>query len=257
MSFDRYKDKTKHGASYAPDATQTGAAQNDAAATDSAAADATHDLTGATSPAPPAIPVVAAPTRPIVPPVMPGINKGYNIQAQSTTDDAQPAAQITHMDTKPTVHLAEKSWQKVTDIGKRKTSDDPDDRTPLDVRMSYLPNAKVAPVSSPENKLDHGRTALQIAAIKGPAAEAPAPKPAAELASCAAVDAYKKKQLEAIQGDRQTLAALQSAIAELGLGKQLDFMTGAKGNISAQNTAMNTAISLDSGAPSLARPVKN
>ena len=36
-----------------------------------------------------------------------------------------------------------------------------------------------------------------------------------------ALDAYKKRQLAAIESDRQTLSALQGAIAQLGLQKQL------------------------------------
>ena len=65
----------------------------------------------------------------------------------------------------------------------------------------------------------------------------PPPAPAvstADAAACAALDAYKKRQLEAIESDRQTLTALQNAIAQLGLQKQLDFLPGVSGSLNAQ-----------------------
>jgi hypothetical protein len=52
-----------------------------------------------------------------------------------------------------------------------------------------------------------------------------------EAAACAAIDAYKKQQLQAIQSDRQTLKALQDAIKQLGLQKELNFMAGAQGGV--------------------------
>lgn len=53
-----------------------------------------------------------------------------------------------------------------------------------------------------------------------------------------ALSAYRRRQLEAIESDRQTLAALQDALNELGLSEELDFMTQKKKeNISAQATA--------------------
>jgi hypothetical protein len=76
------------------------------------------------------------------------------------------------------------------------------------------------------------------------AAAAPPPKPklsAADAAACAALDAYKKRQLAAIESDRQTLSALQNAIAQLGLNKQLDFMIGAGGSLGKQATSATNA----------------
>ena len=65
------------------------------------------------------------------------------------------------------------------------------------------------------------------------------PKPPATAAACDALTAHKKRQLAAIESDRKTLAALQAAIAELGLGAKLDFMTDANStlNTSADGTA--------------------
>ena len=71
-------------------------------------------------------------------------------------------------------------------------------------------------------------------AQKKPESPAPPPVPAmskSDDAVCAAIDAYKKRQLAAIESDRKTLAALQSAISQLGLNKQLDFMVDATGNL--------------------------
>jgi hypothetical protein len=82
-----------------------------------------------------------------------------------------------------------------------------------------------------------------------------AKKSPADLAACAAIDAYKKRQLDAIEGDRRTLDALQTAIKQLGLEKQLSFMTGAQGSVGSQ--AENVPANVDM-PPNLATlPKKN
>lgn len=45
-----------------------------------------------------------------------------------------------------------------------------------------------------------------------------------EKAACKAVSDYRKRQLDALESDRQTLAALQEALAGLGLKEKLSFM---------------------------------
>jgi hypothetical protein len=177
-------------------------------------------------------PSVAAPTRPLDLPILPGVNKGFNIEVDSTEDNetASPPAQIINKnDGKSELHLQEQNWQAAAEIARQRADEknhvnNDNGHAPLAVRMSFLPNPKVVPIPSPERK-----TRPRLVEI--PAA---APKPAEPVkaqqspAECAAIDSYKKKQLEALQSDRQTLKALQSAITDLGLQKQLDFMTGAQ-----------------------------
>ncbi len=177
-----------------------------------------------------AAPTVAAPTRPIELPIMPGVVQGYSIQVDSTPDpnSSAPHSQITSSkDGKSDLHLQEQNWQEAADFARQhadmrnKTHADAEHQ-PISVRMTFLPNASVKPDLNPERK---PRPRLAELPTK--------PKPVLEQAKqtpqeCAAVDSYKKKQLEAIQSDRQTLQALQSAIADLGLQKQLNFMVGAQ-----------------------------
>lgn len=177
--------------------------------------------------APLAPPVVLAPQpvippiRPVVAPVMPGLNSGFDVKVDSTADDTTSAAHLTHLEDNPDLQLPPTSWQNAKQAAKnglqtRKEGEE----TPLDVRLTYLPQQPAAKHPKKAKK--------EEAPVK--AAQAPAP-PAADAVDRAAVDAYKKRQLEAIESDRQTLKALQDAIAQLGLQKELNFMTGASGSV--------------------------
>lgn len=186
---------------------------------------------------------VAAPSRPIDLPLMPGLNKGFSVHVDSTEDDHQAAvsAPVVSETKAPDIHLSDKNWQSPSSSAVQHQEGDNGDNEdkPLNVRLSFLPDKKIAPIPSP----DHGPTAQQLArqaiekgmgAKKKEANTESTPKSPEEAAACAAIDAYKQQQLTAIQSDRQTLQALQSAISALGLQKQLDFMSGANGAI---NTA--------------------
>jgi len=186
-----------------------------------------------------AAPAIAAPTRPIDIPVMPGMNKGYSISVQSTADnDRLPVAQISNMDAPdkaPDIHLKEQNWQKAAEVARIPAStdgDDDDEKKPIDIRLSFLPNSSIVPAPSDTKPQTHGRRQPGVPKVADSTPEAPKKSPQ-ELAACAAMDAYKKHQLQAIQSDRQTLKDLQAAIAQLGLQKQLSFMSNAEGSLSA------------------------
>jgi hypothetical protein len=176
-------------------------------------------------------PAVAAPLRPLDLPILPGVNKGYGLQVTSTVDsNAQTAQIVTAKDGSADMHLQDQNWQNATDAARQHANggdetEESNERPPLDVRMSYLPNPKMVPT----NKAQH-KPRLHIADLPSTPAPKPMPTEAQKaVAECtAALDAYKKKEIEAIQSDRQTLQALQSAIADLGLQKQLDFLAGAQ-----------------------------
>jgi hypothetical protein len=254
MSFDRYKEKIKKGDT---SSTSDASENNSSVENISTPGDTAHDAKGDAAPITPPVlaATVAAPTRPINIPVMPGINKGYDVKVNSTEDERPPIAHITNIDTQPTVAIPEKNWQTPHAAAQHPNQENADgtednEHTPLDVRMSFLPNTKIAPIPSPEYKSNHGRKASEVAAASAP----PEPeKKASDPAACAAIDAYKKKQLAAIESDRQTLTELQKAISQLGLQKELSFMTGANGNM---NQADSSQVKIDM-PPSLAAPSKN
>lgn len=247
MSFDRYKEKIKTGVVLPSEPQKNTEEEKD---TSSGTSD-TKDDSGAAITPPTMTPEVAAPTRAINTPVMPGVNKGFQLDVKST-EDAKPVAQITNIETAPAVTLPASNWQTPKEAAQHLGDDDSDgadrEHQPLDVRMSFLPNKHIAPIPSPEYNSNHGRKTPAVAT-----ASVEPQKKAADLAACAAVDSYKKKQLQAIESDRQTLADLQKAIASLGLQKELSFLTGANGSV---NQADSSTAKMDM-PPSLAAPAKN
>jgi hypothetical protein len=249
MSFGRYKEYIQRGLIPQEKTVNGNPATANAAPTTPPEKD---DTTGAT-------PVIAAPTRPLTLPVMPGVIKGYNVQVDSTLDDKQsPIAKVVDMDGQPDLHLQAQNWlsaaEAARDAARAKAAGQTngDDRTPLNVRMSFLPDRKITPIPDPEHKSTHIRETAATPVIHS--AEELKALPA-DLAACvAAVDAYKKKQLEAIQSDRQTLAALQDAIAQLGLQKQLGFITDTKGNITAETQDTLAKSTASEAPPSIIHP---
>lgn len=196
------------------------------------------------------------PTRPLNLPVMPGINKGYELLISSTVEDepvlAQPSRPLNlpvlpgfnqrKYDTpeqentelandtndQTILKLAGSLWQDAKSATKLAKSGKPI----LNIRLAGLPDSSIAPV--PAGAATKKRSVI-AASTPVPEVE---PQPTTRNPEvCAAVTAHKKRQLAAIESDRQTLNALQAAIAELGLSKQLDFMNSAKGSLNIQANA--------------------
>lgn len=246
MSFDHYKEKTKRDKFLAENPADNRHSET--------AADTplNPDAPAITPPVMAVAPVVAPPARPLDLPVMPGMNKGYSLRVESTQDDKPPVARITNLDDEPTVQIPASNWQSAAEAARRaqKKGEDSDEfeHQPLDIRMSFLPNRQITPIPNPERKSNHGRAPAVIAAAKAKTL----PKSAADAAACAAIDAYKKQQLEAIQSDRETLTALQAAITQLGLQKQLSFMTGATGSLVSQTNTAPANLDLPAAAATTA-----
>ncbi len=154
-------------------------------------------------------PVSAAP----VPSVSKESRKGFQIQINSTVDEAPRSPPI-------------RSELSVPQATPEEEGLGPPQK-PLDIRYSALPKANVAPPPflAPDHSsgLELGRAQLLA---KQAQKQATPPKASSDPALCAIVDSYKKQELNAIQNDRQTLQALQSAVRALGLQKQLGFMSG-------------------------------
>lgn len=187
-------------------------------------------------------PAPAPLTRPINIPLLPGINKGYDVHVTSTAETSSAPTVMPDPLSPTPVPLNSANWQKAEEAASRahtSTHNEGDDEAePLNVRMSFLPDRSVVPVASAEKKRP-----ARLAAIP----EKPKAKTQAEAATCAAIDADKKRQLQAIQNDQKTLQALQAAIKELGLNKDLDFLTNAQvdgPSQAASDPKMDTAPSL-------------
>ncbi len=178
--------------------------------------------------------VVASPSRPLNLPPMPEMSHSYNVHIDSTEDaEVNNPPHIANMATEPSIELPPSNWLPAADAAHihdaNKKLEALGSSEAIPVRLSFLPSHKMIPAPDPNGTIPRDRTALlkQQMAIDNatPAPAAKAQQTPQQLAACAAVDAYKKHQLEAIQSDRQTLAALQAAIAQLGLQNQLNFLT--------------------------------
>ena len=173
-------------------------------------------------PPPPVAPIVAAPSRPIDLPIMPGLNKEFSVKVDTTDDDLQTSnSPVLGTNAPPDIHPSDKNWQTPSSTPKMHTPGDDKDPS-LGVRMTFLPNDKISPVPNPDRMSAQRRGQL---ALEKSLKEKKAAKAADDAAITAAINAYKKQQLDAIQSDRQTMQALQDAISSLGLQKKLGFMT--------------------------------
>ena len=226
MSFDRYKEKPANW--IAPDDRAQAALQPVVVPPPVTPAD---------------MPVITAPTRPIEAPALPGLNKEFDVRVNSTEDDHwKPEATVTHLDTQPEIDL-QGSWQDAAKAArankdKKQILENENSKTAYDVRLSYLPS-RITPIpkmaKAEAKKPELLQTKIPEATVVAAAPKPKEPeKPKVDPAACAAIEAYKHRQLQAIESDRKTLKALQDAISQLGLGKQLDFMTGAGGSLGIQ-----------------------
>ncbi len=166
----------------------------------------------------------ATPLRPIDVPMLPGIvNNGLDVHVSSTDDDNSISNQpvVDWSEGQSTLKLPDKRWKTTIEYGQRKNPGEEDDEdAKLDVRMTYLPSKLVSPTLPDEVAHTKGRPKINEPEKKTKEAKAN------DQAACNAVDQFKQKQLQAIQGDRATLQALKAAISDLGLQKKLDFITG-------------------------------
>ena len=176
-------------------------------------------------------PVVASPapkpsTTAFLMPAMPGMNKGFELRVNSTEDVKEKKNHALASEIAPDIRLSDERWKTPSTkylLAKERENED-QETPPLNVRMTFLPSQNMPPVPSAQHESvvakGHDQLRMMSESKKNEAAKTPE-----EVAACAALDAYKKQQLDAIQSDRQTLTALQKAIHSLGLGKDLDFMT--------------------------------
>ncbi len=209
-------------------------------------------------------PPAVQPIRPLVLPVMPGLSQGFEVRVDATPDDSEelsedekaPAvpsrplnlpvmpgingtggAKETALDNKP---IEDGDWKDAQVVakdfarGRWQTT-----LVPFNVRLTTRPEghataAQGAPIIRPRDLTTKEPTA-------GPTkqkakAEDERKQKQENPEACEALKAFRKKQLAAIESDRQTLNALQAAIAELGLENQIDFT----GKGSEMNTQPNS-----------------
>ena len=169
-------------------------------------------------------------------PAMPGMNKGYTIKVHSTQDDQtfDPPASSTPSPSE--AGPMEEKWKPLslekTEAEKKSEESESPDAPSSKVRMTFLPSKNIIPVPSPDHESGAKKTReyfRKLAEEEKKKKEAEEQKKLVKKTpedkeACAALETYRKQQLEAIQSDRQTLKALQNAIRSLGFAEQLNFI---------------------------------
>ncbi|MDD3181640.1 MAG: hypothetical protein PHD48_02395 [Alphaproteobacteria bacterium] len=106
------------------------------------------------------------------------------------------------------------------------------DKPAFQIRLSLLPSAQVQ--SIPAARISQGKLAREANAAR--AAQAAqgleqktidSQKIKQRMEACEAFTLYRRRQLEALASDRDTLAQLKSVLSDLGLTTKLNFMTNA------------------------------
>lgn len=222
MSFDRYKEQPSNW--LAPD--QRAQAEG-------------RPVTVPPPVLPASLPNLKEPDQPIETPPLPSLNKNFDIRVDSTADDyALPIIKPDKDNDKDVDGLPSGAWKNASDVAHQNktdsaTSDNGDNTSSANVRFTSLPPWFVPPHkdAAPAMTPAPVKPPAPVIKVAQPAPPPPPPVSKADAEACAALDAYKKRQLEAIESDRQTLTALQNAIAQLGLQKQLDFLPGVGGSL--------------------------
>jgi hypothetical protein len=184
---------------------------------------------------PASLPNLKEPDQPIETPPLPNLNRNFDIRVDSTADDhVQPIVKLNKDDDKDVAGLPDSAWKNASDVAHQSKTDSVENVSSANVRFTSLPPWFVPPHKDAAAAMTPVPAKPPAPVIKVAEPAPPPPPPPvnkADAAACAALDAYKKRQLEAIESDRQTLTALQNAIAQLGLQKQLDFLPGAGGSL--------------------------
>lgn len=184
-------------------------------------------------------PVLAVPDRPLDLPAMPSpstiATPSAAFGAAATVEDA--AITIEEKKDWSTFQEAEHEASR-QDEAMRLMQDS--SKSPFNIRFSTLPNMSVqsAPdVRVSKSRYDRQKKAAQDAlktkqteAKGGPVAEQ---KPATKEQNdaCQALVDYRRRQLDALESDRNTLAQIKAALSDLGLGNKLSFMTQPEGAV--------------------------
>lgn len=211
MSFDHYQDTTKRGLAATP-------ALAPAPVESPRPMPPTVSQTAQTAPSS----QMAKPNRSLNLPVMPADSAQFDVRVNSTADEEFPAPSAAPQPAgeAPAIPSAQ-GWHSPLAEATTKS----DGTLSIPVRMSFLPNETIAPQAEPQHKSAQSLANTIVLHRQEMAGETTRSK-TDEHAACAAIDTYRKHQLEAIQGDQRTLKALEQAISTLGLQKQLGFIAG-------------------------------
>ncbi len=173
----------------------------------------------------------AQPERPLALPDMPQIATRHQVPVDATEEDELFA------------WMRQKKWmtpseaeEEMARIAEAKRMHHEFGQSPFHLRFAALPGTSLQSipagrVTRPIMERDEQARAAAAAAaqaMKTKVAESSAPPvPKTKAEACDILNTYKRKQLEALESDRQTLAALQAALKDMGLSNDLGFVSRA------------------------------
>ncbi len=186
-----------------------------------------------------AVPAKAEPVRPLNLPSLPTMTSDHGLFVESTEEERARFWNVAQNHDWKSIETAEQESviaanveQLINILG----------RDPFKVRYASLPSPSIQSMLASRVStaiLDREakvRKAEKEAAAKPVMAQKkidPAVQKETNQA-CEAFADYRRRQLEAMENDRKTLAALQSALTEMGLSKDLNFMTKTSGVLASQ-----------------------
>lgn len=186
-----------------------------------------------------AVPAKAEPVRPLNLPSLPTMTSDHGLFVESTEEDRARFWNAAQEHDWKSIETAEEETivaasveQLINILG----------RDPFKVRYASLPNLSIQSIMASrvstsvldrEAKSRKAEKAITAAPVMAQKKIDPAVQKETNQA-CEAFADYRRRQLAAMESDRKTLSALQSALAEMGLSKDLNFMTKKSGVLASQ-----------------------
>lgn len=164
---------------------------------------------------------MAEPARPLDLPSLPAMKPVETLEAPSTEEENK-------------AFLADKDrWKKIENFDEESQESvaagaDEKNQRALSVRFPFLPSPDVKAIPDErisKSVVDRQKLLRDNGAVKKKTAKSkPKLQTEEEAQACEALNDYRRRQLEAMESDRQTLSALRKALSELGLQDRLKFM---------------------------------
>ena len=202
----------------------------------------------------------AEPERPLNLPIMPSIVLAHSTVSSTAVEVENPQQE------------AEKPWMNVEQIADEEARQQEASKflqammdAKVKVRPTVLPSGGIK--SIPASKITQPKLAREqkadrdqmLAQTKDKTIQKKDAKQAQQEAdACEALTEFKRRQLQAIESDRNTLAQIKSVLGELGLSERLGFMADANDGLSptsANNTGSHTQAAANAaGTPEIKTP---
>jgi len=170
---------------------------------------------------------VALPERAIDLPALPGMTPVASLTDPSTEEENE-------------IFLNDESkWREISDLTQEALDNDRAQAiqadlaaAPFSVRFAPLPNLQIKAIADSRISRDAADRQKVVESVVKKKVSPPKPKYSAPPEACVALADMRRRQLEAIESDRQTLSALKEALSQLGLSESLGYMANGEAVLS-------------------------